>query len=66
MHCIGVRKILSEETKYMPDLASIFSHVLVDVSSVKALCIRWYPSGKSFAVHPFQFSCTSFLSSAVK
>ncbi|KAK9705048.1 hypothetical protein RND81_07G029800 [Saponaria officinalis] len=30
--------------KYMPDLAKIFSHVLVDVSSIKALCIRWYPS----------------------
>lgn len=29
--------------KYMPELASIFPHVLVDVSSVKALCIRWYP-----------------------
>ncbi|KAI7983466.1 Oligoribonuclease [Camellia lanceoleosa] len=29
--------------KYMPDLASLFSHVLVDVSSVKALCFRWYP-----------------------
>ncbi|CAO2830058.1 unnamed protein product [Amaranthus hypochondriacus] len=29
--------------KYMPDLASMFSHVLVDVSSVKALCVRWYP-----------------------
>ncbi|XP_042504084.1 oligoribonuclease [Macadamia integrifolia] len=29
--------------KYMPDLASLFSHVLVDVSSVKALCIRWFP-----------------------
>ncbi|PIA29670.1 hypothetical protein AQUCO_05800052v1 [Aquilegia coerulea] len=29
--------------KYMPDLASLFSHVLVDVSSIKALCIRWYP-----------------------
>lgn len=29
--------------KYMPDLASIFSHVLVDVSSLKALCVRWYP-----------------------
>ncbi|KAF5184345.1 Oligoribonuclease [Thalictrum thalictroides] len=29
--------------KYMPDLASAFSHVLVDVSSIKALCIRWYP-----------------------
>ncbi|XP_062172752.1 oligoribonuclease [Alnus glutinosa] len=29
--------------KYMPDLAALFSHVLVDVSSVKALCIRWYP-----------------------
>ncbi|PHT46947.1 Oligoribonuclease [Capsicum baccatum] len=29
--------------KYMPTLASLFSHVLVDVSSVKALCVRWYP-----------------------
>ncbi|XP_034689084.1 oligoribonuclease [Vitis riparia] len=29
--------------KYMPDLASLFPHVLVDVSSIKALCIRWYP-----------------------
>ncbi|XP_065861511.1 oligoribonuclease isoform X1 [Euphorbia lathyris] len=29
--------------KYMPDLASLFSHQLVDVSSLTALCIRWYP-----------------------
>ncbi|XP_076940132.1 oligoribonuclease-like [Bidens hawaiensis] len=29
--------------KYMPDLASLFSHVLVDVSSVKALCCHWLP-----------------------
>lgn len=29
--------------KHMPRLASLFSHVVVDVSSVKALCIRWYP-----------------------
>lgn len=29
--------------KYMPELASLFSHVVVDVSSVKALCMRWYP-----------------------
>ncbi|KAL8146763.1 oligoribonuclease [Apium graveolens] len=29
--------------KYMPKLASLFPHVLVDVSSLKALCIRWYP-----------------------
>ncbi|XP_009612207.1 oligoribonuclease isoform X1 [Nicotiana tabacum] len=29
--------------KYMPNLASLFSHVLVDVSSVKALCVRWFP-----------------------
>ncbi|XP_057511990.1 oligoribonuclease-like isoform X1 [Actinidia eriantha] len=29
--------------KYMPDLASLFHHVVVDVSSVKALCLRWYP-----------------------
>ncbi|GFZ01796.1 polynucleotidyl transferase, ribonuclease H-like superfamily protein [Actinidia rufa] len=27
----------------MPDLASLFHHVVVDVSSVKALCLRWYP-----------------------
>ena len=32
--------------KYMPDLAALFSHVVVDVSSVKALCIRWYPKGE--------------------
>ncbi|XP_030954008.1 oligoribonuclease isoform X2 [Quercus lobata] len=32
--------------KYMPDLAALFSHVVVDVSSVKALCIRWYPRDK--------------------
>ncbi|KAG8371615.1 hypothetical protein BUALT_Bualt13G0106700 [Buddleja alternifolia] len=29
--------------KYMPDLAALFHHVIVDVSSVKALCLRWYP-----------------------
>ncbi|GJS52861.1 oligoribonuclease isoform X1 [Tanacetum coccineum] len=29
--------------KYMPNLASIFSHVVVDVSSIKALCFRWFP-----------------------
>lgn len=29
--------------KYMPDLASLFSHIVVDVSSIKALCIRWFP-----------------------
>ncbi|KAM0044614.1 putative oligonucleotidase [Helianthus debilis subsp. tardiflorus] len=27
----------------MPDLASLFSHVLVDVSSVKVLCCHWFP-----------------------
>ncbi|XP_017646248.1 oligoribonuclease-like isoform X2 [Gossypium arboreum] len=26
--------------KYMPDLASLFSHVVVDVSSIRALCMR--------------------------
>lgn len=31
----------------MANLASLFSHVLVDVSSVKALCLRWYPRGKN-------------------
>lgn len=29
--------------KYMPNLAGLFSHVLVDVSSIRALCCRWYP-----------------------
>lgn len=29
--------------KYMPNLADLFSHVLVDVSSIRALCYRWYP-----------------------
>ncbi|PWA45245.1 oligoribonuclease [Artemisia annua] len=32
--------------KYMPDLASLFSHVLVDVSSVNALCQRWFSADK--------------------
>ncbi|XP_065635473.1 oligoribonuclease isoform X2 [Quercus suber] len=32
--------------KYMPDLAALFPHVVVDVSSVKALCVRWYPRDK--------------------
>ncbi|KFK32442.1 hypothetical protein AALP_AA6G242200 [Arabis alpina] len=32
--------------KYMPDLAALFPHVLVDVSSVKALCFRWFPREK--------------------
>ncbi|ESQ50053.1 hypothetical protein EUTSA_v10002092mg [Eutrema salsugineum] len=35
--------------KYMPDLAALFSHVLVDVSSINALCIRWFPRDKSKA-----------------
>ncbi|XP_024449954.1 oligoribonuclease isoform X1 [Populus trichocarpa] len=32
--------------KYMPDLAGLFSHVVVDVSSVMALCMRWYPQDR--------------------
>lgn len=32
--------------KYMPDLASLFSHVVVDVSSVKALVRCWFPQVK--------------------
>jgi len=35
--------------KYMPDLAALFPHVLVDVSSVKALFIRWYPRDRKKA-----------------
>jgi oligoribonuclease (3'-5' exoribonuclease) len=30
----------------MPQLAAVFSHVIVDVSSIMALCVRWYPKGK--------------------
>lgn len=29
--------------EYMPELAGIFPHVIVDVSSIMALCIRWFP-----------------------
>ncbi|XP_039119827.1 oligoribonuclease [Dioscorea cayenensis subsp. rotundata] len=32
--------------KYMPELAGLFPHVLVDVSSVMALCVRWFPKDK--------------------
>ena len=32
----------------MPQLAGIFPHVIVDVSSITALCIRWFPKGKLF------------------
>lgn len=35
--------------KYMPELAKLFPHVLVDVSSVKALCVRWFPRDKKKA-----------------
>ncbi|KAK4483033.1 hypothetical protein RD792_010209 [Penstemon davidsonii] len=35
--------------KYMPDLAALLSHVVVDVSSVHALCLRWYPRDKKKA-----------------
>ncbi|KAL1128712.1 hypothetical protein V6Z11_A13G267300 [Gossypium hirsutum] len=35
--------------KYMPDLASLFSHVVVDVSSIRALCMRWYPKDQENA-----------------
>ncbi|OEL19730.1 Oligoribonuclease, partial [Dichanthelium oligosanthes] len=31
------------DSKYMPQLAGIFSHVIVDVSSITALCVRWFP-----------------------
>lgn len=29
--------------KYMPRLAQVFPHVIVDVSSIKQLCLRWLP-----------------------
>ncbi|KAL3828988.1 hypothetical protein ACJIZ3_017790 [Penstemon smallii] len=35
--------------KYMPDLAALLSHVVVDVSSVHALCLRWYPRDRKKA-----------------
>ncbi|WZZ84365.1 hypothetical protein YC2023_112944 [Brassica napus] len=39
----------AEQEKYMPDLAALFPHVLVDVSSVKSLCTRWFPRDKNRA-----------------
>ncbi|MFS7964601.1 putative oligonucleotidase [Helianthus anomalus] len=42
--CPFIRSYCSYSScKYMSDLASLFSHVLVDVSSVKALCCHWFP-----------------------
>ncbi|KAF0890564.1 hypothetical protein E2562_003776 [Oryza meyeriana var. granulata] len=35
--------------KYMPNLAAIFSHVIVDVSSISALCTRWFPKERKQA-----------------
>ncbi|XP_020581193.1 oligoribonuclease isoform X2 [Phalaenopsis equestris] len=35
--------------KYMPCLAGIFPHVLVDVSSITALCVRWFPKERKTA-----------------
>ncbi|TKW03586.1 hypothetical protein SEVIR_7G051200v4 [Setaria viridis] len=35
--------------KYMPQLAGIFSHVIVDVSSITALCSRWFPKERKAA-----------------
>lgn len=29
--------------KYMPRLAEVFPHIIVDVSSIRALCYRWSP-----------------------
>ncbi|KAL3625780.1 hypothetical protein CASFOL_030309 [Castilleja foliolosa] len=48
---LAIGSIMSElwYHKYMPDLAALFSHVLVDVSSVNALCTRWYPRDKKKA-----------------
>nr|CAB3486638.1 unnamed protein product [Digitaria exilis] len=39
----------AEKQKYMPQLAGIFSHVIVDVSSITALCGRWFPKEKKAA-----------------
>lgn len=35
--------------KYMPKLAALLPHVLVDVSSIMALCIRWFPAERKKA-----------------
>ncbi|KAM3386249.1 hypothetical protein ACQJBY_009711 [Aegilops geniculata] len=35
--------------EYMPQLAGIFPHVIVDVSSITALCIRWFPKERKQA-----------------
>ncbi|XP_071741149.1 oligoribonuclease-like [Rutidosis leptorrhynchoides] len=32
--------------KYMPGLSSLFSHVIVDVSSINTLCHLWFPKDK--------------------
>lgn len=37
--------------KYMPSLAAIFPHTLIDVSSVMALCIRWFPKGNMLCIN---------------
>ncbi|KAL6503341.1 hypothetical protein OROGR_025264 [Orobanche gracilis] len=44
-----VKEKLKNRFKYMPELAEIFSHVVVDVSSISALCIRWYPKDQKKA-----------------
>lgn len=46
LHIVVINLCISQ--KYMPDLAALFPHTLVDVSSVKALCFRWFPRGKIF------------------
>nr|XP_043636710.1 oligoribonuclease-like isoform X2 [Erigeron canadensis] len=54
-HVIGYTPLLAGNSvyvdlmflqKYMPRLACLFSHVLVDVSSIMALCCRWFPEDK--------------------
>ncbi|KAJ0792354.1 putative oligonucleotidase [Helianthus annuus] len=42
-------KLYNLRCKYMPELASLFSHVVVDVSSINALCVRWFPRDKKKA-----------------
>eukprot|EP00850_Spirogloea_muscicola_P013653 SM000094S24670 [mRNA] locus=s94:83011:85416:+ [translate_table: standard] len=42
--------------KYMPLLAEHFSHVVVDVSTIAALCARWYPQELDWFLEEYLYS----------
>ncbi|CAA3029759.1 oligoribonuclease isoform X1 [Olea europaea subsp. europaea] len=43
-----------EKQKYMPNLVGLFSRIIVDVSSIKGLCLHWYLRGNDSAPVPFR------------